>query len=180
MTNLSAVEALERLKTGNKNYLVSGAFSGNVSAQIREKTYKNGQHPFAAVVACSDSRVIPEAIFGCGIGELFVIRVAGNIVAETQLGSLEYAAEHLGCRLVVILGHDDCGAIEAALHGESEGHVGVLTSAIKEAINGETRPETACLLNVKKGVEIAANALHGTKVVGAVYHTATGYVDFID
>ena len=101
-TNLSASEALEKLKEGNQRYLSSGTNSGDVSPQIREKTGKEGQTPYAIVITCSDSRVIPESIFSAGIGEVFVIRVAGNVIAGHQLGSIEYAADHLGSNLVVV------------------------------------------------------------------------------
>ena len=95
--NLSASEALEKLKAGNQRYLSATANPGDVSPKIRHKTCTEGQEPYAIVITCSDSRVIPESIFSAGIGELFVIRVAGNVMDKHQLGSVEYAADHLGC-----------------------------------------------------------------------------------
>ena len=103
--NLTADEALERLRQGNARYLNASHAQGDVSPELRQSTFREGQHPYAIVLACSDSRVIPEAIFSAGIGELFVIRVAGNVVDRHQLGSIEYAEGHLGCNLVVVLGH---------------------------------------------------------------------------
>ena len=101
--NLSATEALEKLKEGNQRYLSVSANPGDISPQIRQDTCANGQSPYAIVITCSDSRVIPEGIFTAGIGELFVIRVAGNVMDNHQIGSVEYAAGHLGCNLVVVL-----------------------------------------------------------------------------
>ena len=114
--NISADEALMRLREGNARYLQAENAAGDVSPALRRTTFEHGQHPYAIVLACSDSRVIPEAIFSAGIGELFVIRVAGNVVDNHQLGSIEYAEDHLGCNLVVVLGHTACGAVDAALH----------------------------------------------------------------
>lgn len=101
---MSADEAIKRLREGNARYLEAKTAQGNVSPQIRRSTFEEGQHPFAIVLACSDSRVIPEAIFSAGIGDLFTIRVAGNVVDNHQLGSVEYAESHLNCKLVVVLG----------------------------------------------------------------------------
>ena len=111
--NLSADEALERLREGNARYLNANQAQGDVSPALRQSTFREGQRPYAIVLACSDSRVIPEAIFSAGIGDLFVIRVAGNVVDKHQLGSIEYAEDHLGCNLVVVLGHTCCGAVDA-------------------------------------------------------------------
>ena len=102
---MTADEAIEKLKSGNMRYLLMNSNSGNVSAALRKFTYEHGQHPHAIIVTCSDSRVIPETIFSAGLGELFVIRVAGNVIDDHQLGSIEYAAGHLGSPVVVVLGH---------------------------------------------------------------------------
>ena len=108
---MTADEAIEKLKSGNMRYLLMNSNSGNVSAALRKFTYEHGQHPHAIIVTCSDSRVIPETIFSAGLGELFVIRVAGNVIDDHQLGSIEYAAGHLGSPVVVVLGHTHCGAV---------------------------------------------------------------------
>ena len=102
--NLSAAEALQKLKEGNQRYLTAETNPGDVSPKIRKFTRENGQSPYAIVITCSDSRVIPESIFSAGIGELFVIRVAGNVMDKHQLGSVEYAADHLGTNLVSCIG----------------------------------------------------------------------------
>ena len=120
--------------------------TGAVDAHVRE-TLSSGQSPFAVVVCCSDSRVIPEAIFACGIGDLFVIRVAGNVVGAHELASVEYAHEHLGVNLALVLGHTKCGAVGAAIHGDTEGRVGTLTRDIREAIGSEKGERVASKIN---------------------------------
>ena len=112
---ISANEAINRLKEGNKKYLTEKTGSGDISPAVRLRTFQNGQQPYAIVIACSDSRVIPESIFCAGIGELFTIRLAGNVIDDHQLGSIEYAVEHLGTNLVVVLGHTGCGAVDARI-----------------------------------------------------------------
>lgn len=171
---------IQRLKEGNETYVHSINSVGDISQKRRMETSKNGQHPYAIVVSCSDSRVIPEAIFSAGIGELFVIRVAGNIVDEYQLGSIEYAAEHLGCKVVVVLGHTGCGAVSAAT-ARNHGYVQRITNEIKRAIGSETDAVKASILNVKQSVSKIRNSLgktDGLLVTGALYHTDSGVVDF--
>ena len=175
-----ALNALERLKEGNNLYVNSEINVGDVSPAKRADTYKNGQHPYAVVISCADSRVIPEAIFSCGIGDLFVIRVAGNVVGNFELGSVEYAVEHLGVRLVVVLGHTGCGAVNAALH-QNHGLVKHITDEIQRAIGGETDAERASVLNVKQSVAKITERIcaEGLLVAGALYHTDSGIVDFV-
>ena len=111
---------IEKLKSGNELFLQTGKNEGDVSLAIRKKTAEEGQHPYAIVITCSDSRVIPDAIFSAGIGELFVIRVAGNVLDNHQLGSIEYAFSHLDANVIIMLGHTKCGAISAAQHSQRE------------------------------------------------------------
>ena len=179
--NLSAAEALKKLKEGNQLYLTSETNPGNISAQLRKTTCDEGQSPYAVIVTCSDSRVIPESIFSAGIGELFVIRVAGNVMDNHQLGSIEYAADHLGTKLVVILGHDHCGAVGAAVHDDPSGHVKFITDEIRKAIGDEKDELRACCLNVERSVGIVKESLKGDiEVKGAVYHIEDGAVEFLD
>ena len=103
---ITAQEALGRLMEGNKKYLGAKVGCGDISLASRLRTCSQGQTPYAIIIACSDSRVIPESIFSAGIGELFVIRVAGNVIDNHQLGSIEYAAEHLGCKLIMVIGRN--------------------------------------------------------------------------
>ena len=181
---VSADEAVEKLKLGNEKYLQSRTSSGDISPEARRETCENGQKPYAVIVTCSDSRVIPESIFSAGIGELFVIRVAGNVM-DDQLGSIEYAVEHLGIRLVAVLGHDHCGAVDAAINHDPEGYIKFITDEIKLAIGDEQDDYKACCLNVKRSVaviessfEIHREQQHGLKVIGALYRLADGRVEF--
>lgn len=181
--NLSAAEALEKLKEGNQRYLSATTNPGDISPQIRQKTCDEGQIPYAIIVACSDSRVIPESIFMAGIGELFVIRVAGNVIDNHQLGSIEYAAGHLGTNLVLVLGHEHCGAVGAAIHHEPDGYVKYITDEIRKAIGEEKDEVRASCLNVQRSVSVIKEKLgikDGLKVCGAFYRIGSGAVEFLD
>ena len=176
----AASAALERLKAGNRAYLNADTASGDVSPKTRSETVRDGQKPFAVVVTCSDSRVIPEYIFSVGIGELFVVRVAGNVIDNHALGSIEYAVDHLCCKLVLVLGHTHCGAVAAA-SGDNHGYVKFITDEIKRAIGEETDSVKATILNVKHSVSEIETLLpktDGLLVAGALYHTDSGLVDF--
>ena len=173
-------EALGRLKAGNAKYLSSTCNPGDVSPAIRRDTAANGQRPYAIIVACSDSREIPEAIFSCGIGELFTIRVAGNVIGDNQLGSIEYAAGHLEVPLAVVMGHTGCGAVDAAIEGHTEGHVGHITKDIIKAIAGEHDPFHASRRNVKYQVGKIRRHFPSLHTVGALYHIDSGAVEWLD
>src|SRR5688572_22878693 len=112
---LSAIEALDRLREGNQRFASNQAEGGALSSQARRAELVAGQEPFAIILGCSDSRVPAELVFDQGFGDLFVIRVAGNIVAPSQVGSVEFAAARYGTRLVVVMGHSQCGAVMATL-----------------------------------------------------------------
>ena len=183
--SLSADQALEKLKNGNTLYLISKISSGDVSPRRRLDTSDNGQQPYAILITCSDSRVIPESIFGAGIGDLFVIRVAGNVMDDHQLGSVEYAASHLGVKLIVVMGHNHCGAVDAAINHDPDGYIKFITDEIRLAIGEETDEEEACRLNVRHSIAVIENSLaiheeeeHGLRVVGALYHLEDGSVEF--
>ena len=126
-------ERLNKLMEGNRRF-VSGDRVG-VSAPWDPDAMLSGQEPFAAVLGCSDSRVPPEQLFDLGPGEIFVVRVAGNIAGKSQIESLEYAVSHLHVPLLVILGHDDCGAIKAALQSEAAGAAGDLIQHVRLAVS---------------------------------------------
>lgn len=168
-------ETLKKLFEANEKYAETGEYSGDVSAKRRAETAA-GQKPYAVVVTCSDSRVIPEAVFSAGIGEIFTVRTAGNVIGESELGSVEYAVRHLHAGTVVVLGHTHCGAVHAALCGETGGFAGAITRRIKETIGEETDPRRACELNVRRGVETLKAALggDGIAVIGAIYDIETG------
>ena len=172
-----------RLMEGNRRWQQAG----EVIDALRRETARTGQKPYAIVIACSDSRVIPEQIFGAGLGELFVVRVAGNVLDRHQLGSIEYAAGHLGCRTIVLLGHTRCGAVSAALSGGGDGFIKTITDEILLAVGEERDALRACELNVRHGVdelrrEFGAHpeiASDGLEILGAVYDVETGAVRWL-
>lgn len=180
--------AISRLQMGNKRYTASMQCIGDTSQGQREKTLSEGQRPYAVIVTCSDSRVIPESIFSAGIGDLFVIRIAGNVMDDHQLGSIEYAVEHLGCSLVVVLGHTHCGAVDAAMNHEPDGYIKFITDEIIKAIGDETDEYRACCLNVLHSKAVIEASLqiqkdeseYGLKVIGAMYRLEDGTVEFLD
>ncbi len=140
-------EALSRLKAGNERFAQSKVSQGKPVAARRAETAQE-QHPFAIIVGCADSRTAPEIIFDQNIGDLFVIRTAGNLVDDYALGSIEYAVDHLGTRLIVVLGHERCGAVTAALAGGSApGHVNSLVRDIQPAVTASKGKEGDALTN---------------------------------
>ncbi len=171
--------ALEKLKEANAEYVQTG------NAGLRRETAENGQHPYAIVVCCSDSRVIPERIFSADLGELFVIRVAGNVLDRHALGSIEYATAHLGVNCIVVLGHTGCGAITAALEGHAEGYIADITDEIRRAIGSERDPLLAAKRNVFHGVERIKRAfsdrpaMRGVAVLPALYDIRTGKAEWL-
>ena len=131
-------EALARLLEGNKRFVAAKMFHPNESIETRAKL-ATGQAPFAAILGCADSRVSPEIVFDHGLGDLFVVRVAGNILEDAGSGSFEYGVEHLGVPLIVVLGHERCGAVKAAVEtleagGEAPGHIAELVRKLKPAV----------------------------------------------
>ncbi|MCR5231913.1 MAG: hypothetical protein K6B64_04625 [Acholeplasmatales bacterium] len=181
---MDANKILKRLLDGNLEYMdAKRNHLGDISKEIREKTHHHGQNPIACCICCSDSRVIPEKIFMVGIGDLFVIRVAGNVLDNYGIASLEYAICHLNIKLVMVLGHTKCGAIGATIHNEGGKYINYLVEDIKKSIGNEEDMTKASILNVK-GVVNKINDLNikpnnEIKVVGAIYHTLSGKVDII-
>lgn len=181
---LSPSSALERLRAGNEKYLTALANPADISA-ARRMELAAGQAPYAIIITCSDSRVVPENIFFAGLGELFVIRIAGNVIDEHQLGSIEYAASHLGAPLIVVLGHTHCGAVDAAIKHDPQGYIKFITDKIKAAIGDEKDPLSAAWLNARAAVreiedslEIQAMEEDGLAVLAAVYDLESGRADF--
>jgi len=128
------VAAWKKLAVGNARFATGHTQHPNQTRDRREEVAK-GQHPIAVIVACSDSRVSPELVFDQGLGDLFIVRVAGNIVDDNALGSIEYAVEHLGARLIVVVGHEKCGAVAAAVASDhADGHVDSIVKAIQPAV----------------------------------------------
>ncbi len=176
-------DSLEKLKIGNKKYC-NGTSIGNVSENIRKETFENGQFPFAVVISCSDSRVIPESIFSASIGDLFIIRVVGNVVDSTVTASMEYAIGHLNVPLVLVLGHTACGAITAAINGNATGRIKETIDKISSVIGDEKDDYKASVINVNANVKAVQNAIANdypqVKVIGAIYLADSGIVEFID
>lgn len=169
----------EILIEGNRKYVETG------DQALRKQTAVYGQHPHAIVICCSDSRVIPEQIFSAAIGDLFVIRVAGNVLDRHQLGSIEYAAAHLDCKLILLLGHTGCGAVTAALSGHTDGFISYITDDILEAAGEERDPDRVCRLNIQHGVdrirkEFAEHPeMPHVEIRGAVYDILSGEVEWL-
>lgn len=183
---LTAEEALGRLKTGNERFAAIERNEGDVGAPLRAQLASEGQQPYAVVIACSDSRVVPEHVFNCGLGELFTIRTAGNTVGPSETGSVVYACGHLGCRLVVLMGHTQCGAVAATLEGGDHGAANVLTECIGAAIGDERDPDRASALNVQAGLNALAQEptlkeliAQGLVLQGAIHHIDSGRVEFL-
>ena len=168
----------ERLKNGNARYRA-------LDDARRIETAENGQHPYAIVVCCSDSRVIPEKIFSAGLGELFVIRVAGNVLDKHQFGSIEYAAAHLHCPYILVLGHTGCGAVTAALSGGGEGFIQYITDDILEAVGEERDPDAACRLNALHAADRLRREfeehpeIKDVHIEAAVYDIRSGAVEWL-
>ncbi len=191
-----ATTALGKLLEGNERFVNNQEIHVNQNAKARLKTIKN-QKPFAAIVTCSDSRISPELIFDHGIGDLFEIRTAGTIMGEIELASLEYAVEHLGVQAVVILGHEDCGAISAFVnHSHEQGHIANLIHTLeneseeKLAIkqNSKYRLNACVIANIKhqnkyilENSEIIRAKIKSKKIVliNAEYSQKTGKVSII-
>jgi carbonic anhydrase len=194
-----AKESLARLKAGNKRFSDGCCRHAHESASWRGKLVE-GQAPFATIVGCSDSRVPPEIVFDVGLGELFIVRLAGNIIAEDVIGTLQYAVAHLHTPLVVIMGHDSCGAVTAAVDellkgGDEPSHIEALLQLIKPGLSGVNLQQERKLL-IEAAVEAnvhwsirqllalpdAQRAINAGLVtlVGAVYELETGKVRFLD
>ncbi|RJG02476.1 carbonic anhydrase [Noviherbaspirillum sedimenti] len=202
---ISAQEALQRLREGNLRFVSETESSGALTSQSRRSEVAASQEPFAIILGCSDSRVPAEIIFDQGLGDLFVIRVAGNIVAPSQVGSVEFAAERFHTRLVVVLGHSRCGAIQATLEElqrptENQSRnlhsiVDRVRPSVEALLATELRHDHGALVHhaVRANIRASANHLrHGSEVieqliqkeglvvVGAEYSLETGLVEFFD
>ena len=193
----TADEALARLKAGNERFVRGEARFPTVQKDVLADLAK-GQHPYATLLGCSDSRVPPELVFDAGFGELFVVRVAGNVISPEIMGTLQYAGQHLRTPLFVVLGHDGCGAVKAALarlRGETAAsRISVLLDTIVPGladINLATPPESQLATTVEANVRWSMRQLFETpegrarveegvvKLVGAVYELESGRVRFL-
>jgi carbonic anhydrase len=202
-TPISAHSALARLREGNDRFVAADRNVDASPERNKPGEHLEGQSPFAIVLGCSDSRVPVELIFDAGIGEIFVVRVAGNIVASPLIGSVEFAAQQFRSRLVVVLGHTGCGAVAATLDilrvpgPAGSGHVNSITDAIRPAVEpllsdadgGEDLMPEAVRANVRASVAALRQEsptlermidYEGLAIVGAEYSLATGAVDFFE
>jgi len=205
MTMVSALTALERLKEGNQRFATDRGGRNVLSGQAQRDAVVAEQKPFAIILGCSDSRVPAEIIFDQGLGDLFVIRVAGNIVAPSQIGSVEYAAAQAGARLVVVLGHSNCGAVIATLEQlerpsanrspNLRSIVDRIRPAVDELLETNLREDPDALVRRAVRANIRASVDHlrhgsyivedliqtgGLVIVGAEYSLETGIVEFFD
>jgi carbonic anhydrase len=205
VTAIPAREALARLRAGNQRFISDVRGSAALVSQTRRAALADGQEPFAIVLGCSDSRVPAEIIFDQGLGDLFVIRVAGNIVAPSLLGSVEFAASRFGTRLVVVLGHSQCGAVLATLEelqkpsGTQSRNLRAIVDRVRPSVEGLLATELvrnpAALMTqaVRANIRSSVNQLrHGSEVlerlierdgllvVGAEYALESGVVEFFD
>lgn len=199
----SAQEALERLQEGNRRFVNNLRSAEVMMSQLRRTELASGQQPFAIVLGCSDSRVPAEIVFDQGLGDLFVIRVAGNIVAPSQVGSVEFAAEAFGTRLVVVMGHTNCSAINTTLdvidnpQAPRSPNLLSIVDRVRPAIEGLVHTELAKdrtrLIRESVRANVRASVSHlkhgsrilermvledGMRVVGAEYSLESGEVDF--
>ncbi len=192
--NVSAKEALKMLMDGNKRF-VSNTLNHPRTDQARRSMLTEGQAPFAIVLSCADSRVDPNIAFDQGLGDLFVIRVAGNVARHKILGSIEYAVQHLGTKLVFVLGHEKCGAVTASMEpAEVEGHVGAIVEVIKPAVYLARHQDGDLLENaiknnalmVKEHISDSLPILNravkegGLEVVSGYYKLGSGEVEILD
>ena len=187
---------LDKLKAGNERFANNTPKHPDESPQ-RKQELTTGQHPFAVIVCCSDSRVSPELLFDQGLGDLFIIRTAGNVIGDYELGSIEYAVEHLHSQLVVVMGHSSCGAVGAYLESHGERHEDHIQSIV-DYIGGEPEiksidshskgdPVAATKANVQHGVHLLKNSTPILKslvdkgeltIAGAYYDLNSGKVSF--
>ena len=202
---ISAREALQRLQEGNQRFVADLRGDGTETSGARRHALVFDQAPFAIILGCSDSRVPAEIVFDQGLGDLFVIRVAGNVVAASQIGSIEFAAERFGTRLVVVLGHTRCGAVQATLEEldrpsatrspNLHSIVDRIRPAVETLMETDLRRQPADLMRhaVRANIRASVNQLRhgshileqliareGSLVVGAEYALETGVVDFFD
>jgi len=189
---MSADEALKLLLDGNQRFVAGKLEHPNQTPERRAEVAK-GQHPFASVLACSDSRTPPEIIFDRGLGDIFTVRVAGNVADKVVIESLDYSVKHLGVRLMMVLGHRRCGAVIAAVAGhEEEGDVGPMLSELRPAVEASKGMagdpvENAVRENVKlvmknlaTSEELSAMVKSGElKVVGGIYDLDTGTIEML-
>jgi carbonic anhydrase len=189
----TADKALDRLKDGNTRFVADKPVAKDVGDKKRRELAK-GQHPFAVVLTCADSRVTPELVFDQGLGDLFVLRVAGNVADPALLGSMEYAVTELKCPLIIVLGHEECGAVKAAIGDQKhDGNLGKLIELVKPGDDLPKDKKEALAAGVANNVRNQASALTAksdvlkdfvsskrVRIASGVYSLETGKVSWLD
>jgi carbonic anhydrase len=182
-------KALNRLNAGNKRF-VSDQLAGGQKDKDRRRELTGGQYPYAIILSCADSRVIPELAFDAGLGELFVVRVAGNVANKSSIASIEYAVAHLGTKLIVVLGHEGCGAVSAAMAGGDNGpNLNTLTGYIQSSVAkggdlaevvANNAANSAEMLVSESKIIADAVANDNVQIVTGYYNLSSGKVDFTE
>lgn len=198
---MSPKEALDILVEGNHRFVNN--YQSDKDFQSLVKIIKDKQHPFAAVLSCSDSRAPTEILFDQALGDIFSVRLAGNIASDKAIGSLEFSSKYLGSKLIVVMGHTGCGAVKAACDDFKDGHIGEIINLIKPAIRHEKtvkKQEDRCSknpefvekinqLNVRQQIDTIVRTSdivdemlekHQVGIIGAVYDLSTGRVNFLE
>ena len=178
MENINEIRL--RLQKGNKKYLGSPFSSLDTNEELRSYLTENGQRPYATIFTCSDSRVNPEAIFSAGLGELFVVRSAGQALLDGEFASIGYAVHHLHTPYVLVLGHTHCGAVDSVLKGAKEEALQPLLDYVKTAIGGQCDACEAEKENVRYSIKRIKERLPEAVVEGAIYDIHSGEVTFLD
>ena len=184
-------ESVDRLKAGNNRFVLD-RLDGKLQNSSRRQDLVGGQQPFAIILSCADSRVVPELAFDTGLGELFVVRVAGNVANSSSIASIEYAVAHCGSKLIVVMGHQSCGAVTAAVKGGDNGYninhlLAHVTPAIEASENGSTindivrKNAELTVAELKNRSAIIGNAVASgdVQIVPAYYNLDSGKVDFL-
>lgn len=185
-------QAIELLKHGNERFVSNLKVNRNLLQQVNETS--DGQHPFAVIISCMDSRTSSELVFDQGLGDIFSIRVAGNIINEDIIGSAEYACKAVGSKVILVLGHTACGAIHGTINGAQLGHLHFITSKIKRVLpkvetHSHDYANDVARANVRQGIEDLMNQSEilaemvksgEIKIVGGLYDVSSGQVDFFE
>jgi carbonic anhydrase len=194
MAPFDSTQVLSDLLDGNRRY-ASGAGHHPRQSPERRAEVLPAQHPFVVIIGCSDSRVPPEVIFDCGLGDLFVVRTAGHVLDDAGYASVQYVIEHSDAQLIVVLGHSDCGAVSAVIHGiQAPGHLGILIARLQPAVEAASgRPgdllHNVIIENISRTVAhlktlepVLADLVSAGKasVVGAHYDLETGLVSLVE
>lgn len=194
---ITPADAVKMLKSGNERFVNNLKVNRNLLQQVNETS--DGQHPFAVIISCMDSRTSAELVFDQGLGDIFSIRVAGNIINEEILGSAEYGCKAVGAKIVLVLGHTNCGAVNGAINDVELGHLHFITSKIKRCLplvknrNHHLTEGDLCanvtrenvllgIQDLKHNSAILADMVHKgeIKIIGGIYDINTGVVEFID